>query len=92
MWMLANSRVQAAVVCLVIALVYALVWPGRNDPERVQRRTLWARVVLRWFHSLTWVLIALACLFWNRVAAVAALVVYLIFLVALNRDRRPSAP
>jgi hypothetical protein len=92
MWTLANSRIQAVVVCLLIALVYAFMWPGRKEPERVRRRALWARIVLRWFHSLTWVLIAIACLFWNRVAAGSALVVYLVFIVALNRDRRPSAP
>jgi hypothetical protein len=73
---------------MVIAAVYVYLWPGRKDPERVRQRPLWVQVVLRWFHSLTWVLIALACLLWSKVPAFAAFVVYLIFLLTMMGDRK----
>ena len=90
-WSLADPRIRAAVVCLAIAAVYLFVWPGRSNPERVALRPLWRRIVLRWFHSLFWVVAAVACVLWSKVAVVAALAVYLIFLIALMLERRSVA-
>jgi hypothetical protein len=86
MWTLANPQLRAAVICFVIAVVYIFMWPGRKDPERVRQLPFWRRLVLRWFHSLTWLLIASACLFWSKVPAIAACIVYLIF-VWISRHR-----
>jgi len=81
-------RIFAALIALAVAVAYYFFWPGRTDPERVRQRSLWSRIVLRWFHSLTWVLLAVACLFWVKLAAVLAGVVYLVFMIALAQERR----
>jgi len=78
---LANPQVRGALICLVIAVVYIFLWPGRNDRERFRQLPLWRRIVLRWFHSLTWVLIGVACLLWSKLTAIAACIVYVVFLV-----------
>ena len=85
MWTLANPRLQAALVCLVIAIVYLFIWPGRKDPDRL--RPIWRKLVLRWFHSLTWLLIGAACLLWSKLWALLALVTYIIFMLASMADR-----
>ena len=79
MWSLANPQVRAALICVVIAVVYIFIWPARKDPERFSQLPLWRRIVPRWFHSLTWLLIALACLLWSKLTAIAACAVYLLF-------------
>ena len=89
-WTLANPRLQAAVICLVIAVVYLFLWPGRKNPERVHQRPLWRRIVLRWFHSLTWILIALAVVLWSKVPAAVAAAVYIIFVSAINHERNAA--
>lgn len=91
MWTLANPRLQAAFFCLLIALVYTFFWPGRRNPERARQRPLGLRIILRWFHPLTWILIGVAVLYWSRVAAAAAIVAYLVFTVTMSRDRRSAS-
>ncbi|HEY7615831.1 MAG TPA: hypothetical protein VH744_03435, partial [Terriglobales bacterium] len=71
-----NTRPLAAAICLLVAFMYMRLWPGRRDAQLVARRTPWARIVLRWFHSLTWVILGLACLLWSRALALAAVIVY----------------
>lgn len=83
-------RMLAAVIAMAVAVAYYFVWPGRKDPERVRQRPLWSRIVLRWFHALTWVLLALACLFWIKLAAVMAGVVYLVFMITLAQERHAT--
>jgi hypothetical protein len=78
---------QAAIACLFIALVYVFIWPGRKSPEIMQRLSIWQRMVLRWFHSLTWILIALACVKWSKIPAAVAFLVYVIFIVTSLRVR-----
>jgi hypothetical protein len=90
MWSIANPRVPVAAVCLVIALVYMFLWPGRKNPERLQQSPFWQRIVLRWFHSLTWVFIAIACLLWSRLPAIAACAIYLIFMIAARKQSTAS--
>jgi hypothetical protein len=89
MWSLANPQVRGALVCLVIAVVYVFLWPGRNDREGFQQLPLWRRIVVRWFHTLTWVLIGIACLLWSKLTAIVACIVYLVF-IATARLRVPS--
>lgn len=90
MWTLSNPRVQAAIICTVIAILYIFIWPGRKDPEGFRRKPLWTQIVLRWFHSLTWVLIALAILMWSKIPAAAAFLVYLLFIFTMARERNTS--
>ncbi len=88
MWIFANPRLQAAIVCLVIAIVYLFIWPGRKDPKRP--RPIFRKLVLRWFHSLTWILIGAACLLWSKALGLIAVVVYLSFMWASMSDRNAT--
>lgn len=84
-------RFLGFVIAGVIAIAYYFVWPGRNRPDLVKARPSWSRIVLRWFHSLTWALLAAACLFWSKVLALLAAALYLIFLFTLARERSSEA-
>ena len=84
------------VICLGVALLYFFVWP-RQKPDAPVPRPTWRQFILRWFHSLVWVLLAVACFMWagwlpgSGVAggvALAALGVYLVFMLTFLVDRR----
>jgi hypothetical protein len=82
-----------AVVCVLIAVVYALVWPRPKSPEHAKSRGPIARVVLRWFHSLTWSFLAGACIVGDAMGsgagdwlALAALATYFFFLAVFLVD------
>ena len=82
------------IVCFGVAVVYFFVWPkpkGADQPPRSPR----VHFVLRWFHSLVWLLLAAACFLWAggssglaNVLALLALALYLIFVVTLLAERR----
>ena len=46
-------------LCLVVAAVYVAVWP--KNAGLVPVRPVWRHVVLRWFHTLVWVLLGASC-------------------------------
>lgn len=80
-------------ICMAIAGLYAVLWP---KPRPGQVRPAWAHLVLRWFHSLVWLLLAVACFLWALdLAAYAygiawlALPAYLAFITVTLLDRRP---
>lgn len=83
------------IVCLGVATVYTFVWP---KPKAGKIRPAWRQVVLRWFHSLVWVLLAAACFFWTAsldstlapFLARLALLTYIIFLVTITIERRAT--
>jgi hypothetical protein len=82
-------------VCLVVAVVYSVVWPRPKQP--VSMRPLWRHLVLRWAHALVWLLLAGSCFLrmpdWPGSVSVAnalaplALLVYASFLATLAVDR-----
>jgi|SRR5882724_861092 len=76
--------------CLIVAGAYYFVWPGWKDPERVRQRSLWSKLILRWFHSLTWALLAAACFLRANLPAALAGGVYLIFILTLAHERRSA--
>ena len=86
-----------ASLCLGVATLYYFLWP---KPKAGQTRTWWQHLVLRWFHSLVWVLLAAACLLWMNDStstlapnlARLALPTYLIFLITAALDRRSHPP
>jgi hypothetical protein len=80
-------RIMCIVIALIVASAYCVVWPGWKDPELVKQRSLVPRIILRWFHSLTWVLLASACFLEAKLPAALAGGVYLIFLLALVQER-----
>lgn len=79
-------------LCLIVAAIYAVFWP-RSKAARVHSHR--RHLILRWFHALVWVLLALA--FFVRgsgaagsyglanITALIALAVYVVFLLALLR-------
>lgn len=80
------------IVCLGVATLYYFVWP---EPEADRPpRPAWMRLVLRWFHSLVWLLLAAACfLQYGSTAAIGqvvgfvGLLVYVVFIVTAAVDR-----
>lgn len=72
-------------VCLAFAALYFFAWPR---PRGGAPRPAWAAFVLRWFHSLVWVSLAVTCFIWNPVGArpaqafaILAAVLYGVFVV-----------
>lgn len=86
--------------CLVIAAVYAVIWPGRHW-EAARRATL-RYLVLRWAHAAVWLLLATACFLRASSSprlhaaaggvALVALPVYAVFVGVALADRRTRAP
>ena len=84
------------IICLALALIYTVLWPrpGRSSSPRQP----WRAMILRWGHALVWVLLGVACFLWAamlpggpglaRGVAGPALLVYLLFVIALLRERR----
>jgi hypothetical protein len=80
-------------VCLVLAIVWVIVWPS----DKVAAGAVLRFFILRWFHALTWLLLALAAfiaafkLFGGdgtaRLVAFLSLPVYLIFLITFVTSR-----
>lgn len=79
-------------LCLLLALVWLRVWPA----DRVSPGDGARFIVLRWFHALTWLLLALAVFSaalrvadgaLARPLAFAALLVYLVFLAVFVTSR-----
>jgi hypothetical protein len=80
-------------VCLILTIVWVVIWPSNKVfPDDVLRF-----FVLRWFHALTWLLLALAAFIaafkifggegTARVVAFLSLPVYLIFLITFTTSK-----
>lgn len=86
-------------VCLAIALVYVRAWPRKKAAGLTRGPRYF---VLRWFHALVWVLLALAVAVRARAGqtayvaasaiALAALVVYVVFVIVSFAAPVPAAP
>jgi len=82
------------IVCLALTVFYFFKWPSPKPDRAGPPRSALVHIILRWFHSAVWLLLALACFLWAsgpstaaNAIAVAALIVYLIFLGTLIFDR-----
>ena len=87
LWIAARMHILCIAVSVIVATAYYFVWPGWKDHERVRQRSLWSKIILRWFHSLTWVLLAAACSLRATLPAVLASGLYLIFILTLAHER-----
>lgn len=87
------------VVCLALAVLYVRAWPRRRAVGVTQG---FRYLVLRWFHALVWLLLALSVAVRAQsgqtayvvasAIAIAALLVYVVFLfVAFTKVARPPA-
>ncbi len=77
-------------LCLIVATIYTVVWPRSRAAASGSRLRY---LIVRWFHALVWLLLALA--FFIRgsgapgsygaanVTALLALVVYFVFILAM---------
>jgi hypothetical protein len=74
---------------LVLAVVFAVWRPNRAHLDSLPG---WRRLVLRWGHSLVWLLLAawaaLAALGVDTLLALAAGIAYAVFIVTLLRSRK----
>lgn len=85
-----------ATISAVIAVVYYFVWP--RPVNNINSRPLWRHIIIRWFHSLTWLFITIS--FVVRLAfgadgetagdilVILGFIFYLVFIVVSNIDRR----
>ncbi|SRR6266508_1226465 len=79
--------------CLVLTIVWIFVWPR----DRANRSAIIQYIILRWFHALTWLLLALAAFIagYNvlgginlaKPIALLSLIVYLIFMITFTTSR-----
>jgi hypothetical protein len=82
-------------LCFAVAVIFTMIWPRGKRPGKASALQ---SVILRWFHALVWVLLAVS--FFLRegkvldgsgtanVLALLAFLVYLIFLGTLLRSSR----
>jgi hypothetical protein len=79
--------------CLVIAAIYFVVWP-RPNPARPTPRSGTRQFILRYFHSLVWLLLAAAAfaaafaIGGGWLSALLGLAAYIVFMVVFVRDRQ----
>jgi hypothetical protein len=83
------------VICLGIAAPWFFIWP-LPDPRKPPRPA-WRHLILRWFHGLTWVLLALACFAAAAhlgalagTLAILGLAAYIAFIATIFIDRRAT--
>jgi hypothetical protein len=83
-------------VSIGLAMLYFFVWP-KQKPDAPAPRPARRQFILRWFHSLVWVCLAVAFFMWagwlpgSGIAggvALVALGLYLSFMVTFLRDRK----
>ncbi len=85
-----NLRFWGALICMVLAVVYFFLWPGRKS-QGVARHSPWfTYMILRWFHSLARVLLAASCLISAKFPAAVAAIVYLAFIITTWREHRAT--
>lgn len=85
---------------MIVAAIYAVVWPKPADAARPRPRSKWEHLVLRWFHMLVWLSLAASCFLRLGLIEAAgmadllawlALVLYGIFLFVLARERAAAS-
>lgn len=74
--------------CLLLAFAFLFAWPYKSAPDHG-----WRRLVLRWGHSIVWLLLGFAAftggtggsngLVIAKILAALALIVYVVFVIVL---------
>lgn len=55
-----NIWILLGIVAVVIAIIYIFIYPLRDQPAVLEALPWWKFVVIRWFHALVWILLAIA--------------------------------
>jgi hypothetical protein len=81
------------IACLLLTMVWIFVWPR----DRATHSALLPYIILRWFHALTWLLLAVAAFVASynilgginlaKPIALLSLIVYLIFMVTFTTSK-----
>ena len=78
-------------LCLVVAGIYGVIWPR---PTPGEQRSPWTAFILRWGHTLVWVLLAAALLAYRFVGLLPAQVLglsgaalYVLFMATIISSR-----
>lgn len=84
-----------SIACFLLALVWAIVWPYKVAPGGGA-----ARFILRWGHTLVWILLGMAALVGGasafggldaaRILALASVALYVVFVITLLRYSRKA--
>lgn len=84
-------------VCILVAIVYALIKVPPSKTFDWHTAPVWQSLILRWMHSLVWILLAVAAGYmeWkgdvgipkSKVIAFVSLVFYVIYLLVYNRAK-----
>ena len=84
--------------CLLVAVTYLIYSPRPGSAARQRSYSTWRRLVLRWFHPVVWLLLALSCFIWGEyiawggaladALAIVSLMVYVIFIITFMSGRR----
>lgn len=92
------SLVVWGFICLLIAALYMVFYPRPKRATQTGLSGRWRPFILRWFHSIVWLLLGLSCLMWGEyipgktvlanILALVALLIYMTFMVTLVRERR----
>ena len=85
-------------ICLSIAVLYLAFYPHSKNEILSGSSHKWRYLILRWFHSIVWLLLALSCFMWGEyipgrtalanILALLSLLFYLTFMVALVLERK----
>lgn len=85
-------------ICLLIAVVYMIFYPHPGNETQSGSDRKWRYLILRWFHSLVWLLLGLSCFMWGdyipggtvlaNILALFSLLIYLTFMVTLALERK----
>jgi hypothetical protein len=85
-------------ICLLIAAIYMIFYP---HPKKVTHTDSYRKgryVILRWFHSIVWLLLGISCFMWGdyipgktvlaNILALLSLLIYVIFVVTIAMERK----
>lgn len=91
-----------AIGCLLVAVSYIIFTIEPTKGYNWTAKPVWRFVILRWFHSLVWVLLATACLtmqrkgeqgiIWAKSISFIGLLIYLLYLLFffIEKDKSTS--
>lgn len=87
--------------CLMVAMGYMLFIIEHTKGYNWTAQPVWRFIILRWFHSLVWLLLATACLImqwkgeqgtiWAKAISLTGLVIYLLYMLFLVIEKGKSS-